>query len=255
MRMQLIVSLHDVTPFHLDRLVKAEALCRDLGVQKLTYLLVPRYHGGYACDEEEDFVAWCRAPREFGVAWHLHGYHHLDDASGTDASWTAAFRRRLTGGEGEFRGLDPVSQRCRLAAGREAFYRCLGCDPETFVAPAWMFGGELLPLLREFGFRYTEDHWRLYDLAGGRGLRSPVFAWATRTVWRKYASVAFTPLLSILWRREPVLRVAIHPFDLDHRQTTDSIRKVLARLLEGREQCFCEEIDFAMATRSRQVAH
>ena len=116
--MKLVVSLHDVTPFHLKRLVRAEALCRDLGVRKLTYLLVPRYHGGFACAEDGDFVAWCRAAREFAVSWHLHGYQHLEDAAtGPAGAWSVGLKRRmLTAGEGEFQALDMASQRRRLEA-------------------------------------------------------------------------------------------------------------------------------------------
>jgi hypothetical protein len=41
---KLLVSLHDVTPFHLPRLQRAEALCAALGVDKISFLLIPDYH-------------------------------------------------------------------------------------------------------------------------------------------------------------------------------------------------------------------
>jgi predicted deacetylase len=247
--MKLLVSLHDVTPFHLPRLRRAEALCRSIGIRKLAYLFIPHYHGRYPSDEYPDFIAWCREPRTFEVEWHLHGFHHLEPASvsrGPGRSWSDAVKRRLlTDGEGEFLALDLLAQRSRLTAGRAVFRRCLGREPKTFVAPAWLFNAALPPLLRELGFRYTEDHGRVFALQTGESLRSPVITWATRTAVRKAGSLLASPLLTRLWQEEPVLRVAIHPFDLDSPRTTASIQGVLGRLLAHREQAFCRDLGFA----------
>ena len=65
----VLVSLHDVTPRYVERLARAEALFRELGVTRATYLLVPRYHGGWAIEKDSGFVSWCRQPRAFTVDW------------------------------------------------------------------------------------------------------------------------------------------------------------------------------------------
>ncbi|HEX2215128.1 MAG TPA: polysaccharide deacetylase family protein [Xanthobacteraceae bacterium] len=246
--MKLLVSLHDTTPFHLPRLHRAEALFRELGVQKATYLLIPDYHGSHPSAEHSEFVEWCRAPRPFAVDWHLHGYTHLDSATRDrqrEASWSDTWKRRLlTAGEGEFLALDASAQRQRLQAGREVFRRCLGYEPTSFDAPAWLFNADLIPLLTELGFRYTEDHGRIYRVDTGERVAAPVITWATRTPLRKYSSIAVTPLLARIWAARPVLRVAVHPFDFDHPQTVASIRTVLQALLPHREQCFCRDLHF-----------
>jgi len=247
--MKLLVSLHDVTPYHLSRLRCAEALLGAIGIRKLAYLLVPQFHGGYPCDADPEFVAWCRAPRPFAVDWQLHGFHHLEPPPaerGGRGKWSDALKRRLlTGGEGEFLALDRSAQRSRLDAGRAMFRRCLGSDPESFVAPAWLFNPALPPLLAELGFRYTESHRRIYSLQTGDSRRSPVITWATRTSLRKLASLAAAPVLLRQWEREPLLRVAIHPFDVESRGTIASIEAVLGRLLERREQAFNGDLGFA----------
>jgi predicted deacetylase len=249
--MKLLVSLHDITPFHLKRLLKAETLCQEIGLRKLTYLFIPNYHGCSSSEEHPEFVAWCRKDRPFQVKWHLHGYHHLEDPpdkQGQDRFWSNQLKRRfLTAGEAEFLDLDTEAQRRRLESGRAVFRHCLRCEPNGFVAPAWLFNAALSALLKELGFQFTEDHHRIFSLATHRSLRSPVITWATRTTLHKYGSLVICPMLSCLWKTEPVLRVAIHPFDLDHPQTMASIRKVLTRLMEVREQSFYEELDFAAA--------
>jgi predicted deacetylase len=245
--LKLVISLHDVTPFHMDRLARAEALYRDLGLAKVTYLFVPEYHGGYPAATDPAFRDWCQKARPFQVDWHLHGYHHLEAPARDTAGSAGDFLKRklLTAGEGEFLALDAAAQRAKLAAGRDVFRACLGRDPIGFVAPAWLFNAELPLVLREQGFRFTEDQRRMYRVDTGARLSSPVITWATRTWLRKYGSLIVCPILLRLWSRAPVLRLAMHPFDFDHPATVASIRAVLISALRYREQAFAEDLDFA----------
>jgi predicted deacetylase len=257
---RLLVSLHDATPFHLPRLRKAEALFRQLGVAKVAYLFVPEYHGRYPSAEHPDFVEWCRSPRPFAVDWFLHGFKHLEtpeepaaptrravlpSEAAPGAAGDAWKRRLLTAGEGEFLALDEAAQRRKLQAGLASFRACLGADPAGFIAPAWLFNDGLIPLLKELGLPYTEDHRRIYRTDTGASLASPVVTWATRTFLRKYGSLVVCPLLARLWSGQPVLRVAMHPFDFDHPVTVRNIAGVLRKLLPGRVQSFTREVDFA----------
>lgn len=242
---KLVVSLHDATPFHLNRMRKAESVFRDLGLAKLTYLYVPEYHGGYPSAADPGFVAFCRADRPFAVDWHLHGYRHLEDAAPAAGGAGDFLKRRLlTAGEGEFLALDAEAQKRKLKAGRESFRACLGREPVGFVAPAWLFNADLAPALKGLGFRFTEDQRRMYRVDTGARLESPVITWATRTFLRKYGSLVVCPLLARLWSDAQVLRVAMHPFDFDHPETVRSIRAVLRRVMRGREQAFAADLDF-----------
>jgi predicted deacetylase len=249
--MRLLISLHDVTPFLFARLLKAEALFQEMGLRKLTYLFIPNYHGRFASAENPEFVAWCRRPRSFDVEWQLHGDRHLEalvSPNGQTMSWTDRWRRQLlTAGEGEFLPLDTEAQRAKLISGRTAFRQCLGHDPSGFVAPAWLFNSKLPVLLKEMGFRSTEDRHRIFELLESRRVRSPVITWATRTMLLKYGSIAMAPVLGQLWKTADVLRVAIHPFDMDHDQTVSSIRRLLDSVMQDRQQSFCGELDFGTA--------
>lgn len=243
---KLLISLHDITPFHLPRIRKAEALFRELGLGKVTYLFVPEYHGSYPSGGSPEFIGWCREPRPFQVEWHLHGYHHLESREPAVPGGTsdALKRRFLTGGEGEFLALDPAAQGRLLDAGLESFRLCLQADPPGFVAPAWLFNSGLQPLLRERGIRFTEDHRHLYHTHPSARLSSPVITWATRTFLRKYGSLVVCPMLARLFASAPFLRVAMHPFDFDHPSTIRSIRSVLEYLMPGRVQSFSSDLEF-----------
>lgn len=254
---KVLVSLHDATPFHLERMRKAEAVFRELGIAKITYLFVPEYHGGYPTGGDAAFGDFCRQRRPFAVDWHLHGFQHLEahaspaavaagesPQAGSGAVADAFKRRFMTAGEGEFLALDAGSQRRKLTAGKEAFRACLGQDPLGFVAPAWLFNAALPGVLKEMGFRYTEDHRRIYRVDTGAELASPVITWATRTWLRKYGSLLVCPALSRWWAHTPVLRVAMHPFDFDHPETVANIKSVLRRVLALREQVFAADVEF-----------
>lgn len=245
--LKLLICLHDVTPFHMARLEKAESLFRELGLEKVTYLLIPHYHGRHLSSESPRFINWCRAGRAFRIQWHLHGFHHLEadpvGISGRLSPGDRWKRKYLTAGEGEFLSLEPARMRDKLHAGRDIFRACLNMEPPGFVAPAWLFNAGLPAVLNAQGIRYTEDHHRLYDLNSGRSLSSPVITWATRTPVHKYGSLLVCPVLSLLWKNESVLRVAMHPFDFDHAETVANIRGVMRRLLKIRAQVFCSDLE------------
>lgn len=250
-RRWVLLSLHDVAPVHRERIERAEALFAELGVEQVTYLLIPDYHRQGRSDTA-DFAAWCRRARPFAVDWFLHGYYHLEteDAVGAhdgaplrDGGFRAALTRRYaTAGEGEFLALDAAEARERVARGAGVFERCLGEPPRGFVPPAWLYDASLPPVLREHGIRYFEDHRRVYDLDAGTALDAPVVTWATRTPLRKWTSILGTPALRWAWRNRPVLRLAVHPFDFDHPETVASIRRVWGAALAGRSQARYDEV-------------
>jgi predicted deacetylase len=246
----LIVSLHDVTPVHAARLDRAEALLRSLGIAEVTYLLVPRFHD-VPSDEDATFIRWCRAPRPFRVHWMLHGYLHResrdfatrDDPASPPGAWWK--RRLLTGGEGEFLALHGEALHERLIQGRDVFRRCLDADPDGFVPPAWLAHPALQPTLRDLGFAYTEDHHRLYQLQQARARRAPVITWATRTLTRRVGSRLVCPALGLVWRAQPVLRVALHPHDFDYPATVANITRLLRALVHERDVIPCSDVLFA----------
>ena len=73
---ELIVSLHDVTPVHAARLDRAEALLRTLGIDEVTYLLVPRFHGVPSDDELIELYQQCDlfALPNRQVGWDFEGF-------------------------------------------------------------------------------------------------------------------------------------------------------------------------------------
>ncbi len=250
--LQLLISLHDITPFHSVRIKKAEKLFSEWGIQKITYLFIPQYHGSYLASESPDFIKDCHSPHPFEVQWYLHGYHHLEKLASISGPNSLPIntaqdfwkRKFLTAGEGEFLSLDVKAMDEKLTQGLAEFRKCLQQEPKGFIAPAWLFNEGLFEALAKMNLAFTEDHRKIYRIENHRSLPSPVITWATRTILRKYGSLIVCPALSLLTARDPILRVAMHPFDFDHPETVANIGWVIKNLISKRNQVFMDEIAF-----------
>src|SRR5690606_2027622 len=81
-------------------------------------------------------------------------------------------------------------------------------------------------VLRERGYRYTEDHLHVYDPVAGVRRPSVVLNYASRTPARLWSSLVYCRLARPARRFVPA-RVAIHPADMRH----DVLRREIRGLL------------------------
>jgi hypothetical protein len=247
--MRLLVSIHDVTPFHHMRLARVETLLARHRVGAVAYLVVPRYHGGWPIERDLLFQAWTAHARPWRPTWILHGFTHSEpttpDGVCSRAQLSLGDRIRrivLTGGEAECLTLNDLALESGIRRAQRSFIHTFGQRPAGFVAPAWLCDNRLAPLLRRLGFRYTEDLGGIVTLDDNSRIRCPVITWTTRTLARQRGSVVIAPLLERLWRSSPILRLAIHPFDMDHPVVVASIERVLAAALSIRESASYEDV-------------
>lgn len=240
--LKLAFALHDVTPFHRQRIERAEACFARWGIEKATYLFIPDYHARHAAASPE-FAAWCRRERPFAVDWFLHGYYHREcSAPRPPREIRSAAEIRCGESEAEFAALDDDATEARLTDGRKVFEDCLGFAPRGFVAPRWAFRPTLLSKLTAHRFEWTESYRNIVHLPSDRQFSAPVLTWATRTVVRKWTSILGIPALSLLHSRTPLLRIAVHPFDFDHPRTICSIERAVRSALHTRQQVVYDEL-------------
>jgi predicted deacetylase len=228
MSKQLIVSVHDVTPYHRERLERLESLLATWGLgNRYSMLVVPNFWRHWPLEAHPDFCAWLRGRAEAGVEMVLHGFYHRDETSHKSAlaRWTAT---TMTAREGEFLGLQRAEALRRIAAGKGLVENIVGRPVTTFVAPAWLYSSDTHAALRELGFQAAEDQFSVWSPAAQRVLsRAPVVSYASRTPARMRSSLVWSRLAKVLLTPCRTVRLALHPHDLDRSALVTEIECIL----------------------------
>lgn len=231
----LLASIHDVSPCfepEIDRL--AERVEGLLGAPRFAMLVVPDFWGRAPLSRAPAFRAKLRRWSERGIEMVLHGWQHRDDSrhAGLLASVKA---RHFTAGEGEFLGLDRAEALRRMRDGRALLEDILGKPVAGFVAPAWLYGDGARLALRDAGFAFAEDHFRVWRPDDDESLcQGPVVTWASRSRARQASSVAFAALARLAMAPARVARLAVHPGDAGVPRLLASIDRTVLALQRGR---------------------
>lgn len=235
--MPVHVSIHDVSPAWEREVDVALELAHAAGARP-ALLVVPDLHGRAPLAEHPRFVERLRALEAEGHEIYLHGYYHRARAWGDRPAVERragriagrlrhAFAQRVvSASEAEFSDLSRDEAIARLEAGERAL-RDAGLTARGFVAPAWSMPSWVLALLGERGYRFTEDHLRVFDPAARRSRASVVLNYASRTPGRLLSSVAWCRLARPARRLLPA-RIAIHPADMRYALLRSEIVSLLA---------------------------
>lgn len=229
--MTLLVSLHDVTPALAPRVERLWEICESRGVQP-ALLVVPNWHGVAPLERHPEFVRWLSDRAGEGAELFLHGERH--DEAGSRRGWRDALRAAgRTAGEAEFLTLDGAAARARIARGL-TLLRGLGLHPLGFVPPAWLARPATWRAVSEVGLRVSEDDRSIRLHPRERRLASPVVRWSGRGPARAWASSAVARGRWVAQRGARIVRIALHPGDLDNGVTAASLERSLDRWLAVR---------------------
>lgn len=220
----VLITIHDVAPPLMPKVERLWAICAERGV-KPGLLVVPDWHGGTPIEGDPACVAWVRARAAEGAEIFLHGERHDEVAS--PRSWRDEVRALgRTNKEGEFLtlGYDAALARIDRGLGR---LRALGLAPVGFVPPAWLAKDDTHRAVRDAGLAVSEDDARIHAFRARRTISSPVIRWSARGAFRAYGSLLQARMRWTLQRGASVVRIALHPADLDHPATAASIERTL----------------------------
>jgi hypothetical protein len=230
--MRVHVSIHDVSPASKYEFETALAMCHAAGARP-SLLVVPNFHHRAALATDPSFCGRLRALQKDGHEIFLHGFFHQSsdnyDPSNATSRWAWLFAQRVaSGGEAEMSDVSESEGRRRIEEGERVLSEA-GLTVDGFVAPAWSMPHWLLSALAERGYRFTEDHWRVYDPAADGSRRSVVLNWATRTPARLASSVVFCRVARRLATPTALpVRIAIHPGDMRSRLVRSEVEATLA---------------------------
>lgn len=229
---RLLTAVHDVTPAHGERLERIFALLDRLGMKQYALFVVPNWHGEWPLGEHPAFVEELRRRQASGAEIFLHGLRH-DEVGQQRSVWQQLRVAGRTASSAEFMFLPPEEAGARIDRGLEVFEAC-GLQPIGFVPPAWLQGPGLDGVLRERSLRITESFWNVWDVVSGIRVRAPALSWSTHRQWRSDATALIAEARKGIERGRELVRVAIHPPDVEAPVVARSVERTLRRLLGER---------------------
>jgi len=230
----LIVSLHDAHPGSHARIAEQVAFLAAYGITHSSILVVPEFHHRGSLLQDKNFCDTVSGWQAQGHEIVLHGYFHDRRESPPENLSTIFWTRLYTNREAEFLDLPRETARLRLERGR-ALFESLGWRATGFVAPAWLLADGLINFLAEMGFAYTTRLGEIIPLLPGlnRVKSSQSLCYSTRAAWRRFASAFWNKYLYSRLRETDMVRLSLHPHDLEfplmRRQIDQILRASLKR--------------------------
>ncbi len=232
-RAALVVSVHDVAPATQSASEKIIAAMARNGARFCSLLVVPDYHHRGRSMDDRAFVQWLRDLEEAGHEIVLHGYFHQRPRQPNETLRAKMITRSYTSDEGEFYDLGYAEAFARISRARDEFLGA-GLKPRGFIAPAWLLSaaGERAALDAEM--EYTTRLTTVRDLRTSQTTASRSLVYSVRNSWRRAASLAWNGALARGLTQTPLLRLGLHPPDLEHAAVWRQITRSVAQFSERR---------------------
>jgi predicted deacetylase len=223
----LAVAVHDIEPATFDRAALIRDWLSDLGVDRVTLLVIPARDMHPLSDRRPEVGSWLIDRADRGDAIAQHGFCHLQ-------SHRPRWPRQAADREApEFLGLDTVQTVRALDAGRRVL-KLAGVEPRGFVAPAYAYTPQLRESLRT-RFAWWAGSWALHSTRGGarRCVSGPPLALAAAGPLRRAVSPALLRAAGRL--AGPTLRLDVHPLDLASASHMLALEDVIHRAVGSRD--------------------
>lgn len=233
-RRALVVSLHDVSPHTHTLCERIVGELEALGVRAVSLLVIPDHHHRMHFLEDAVFCEWLREQPAHGHEAVIHGYFHQRARRDGETPMAKAMTRIYTADEGEFYDIDRATALDLVSKGRGEF-RSIGLDPRGFIAPAWLLGAEAVAALRELRIEYTTLLGSVLDFKRDATHQSQSLVWSVRSACRRGVSRLWNARLFRKLATNPLLRISIHPVDIEHPAIWRQIRTLVTRALVDRE--------------------
>jgi len=229
-RRYLNISFHDLAPHSREHCELFLSDMRSLGVEKTSHLLVPNWYGRTPLNEHPAFCQWVQSLQDYGHEICLHGYTHSNQSiqGGLSAQLKARF---YTAKEDEFSQLSYSEAEKLLQQGLALFEEC-GIKHKGFIAPAWLLSSEARRAVTDNHFDFTTRLTRIDDLPRTTSHFAPAVVWSCRSLWRRAVSRLWVQLCFRLHRNANILRIVVHPKDMDYPGIRSTIMRFTERALK-----------------------
>jgi len=228
----LVVSVHDVSPITQPAVDQILIDLARWGVHRTSLLVIPDHHGQAPVAKHPDFQRWLGRQVDAGHEVVLHGFRHLRDRRRWEGVATQLTTRVYTADEGEFFDVDRQRAHELVEQGSQLL-RFLPEPPTGFVAPAWLLSDEAEAALREAGYLYTTRIKEVKRLTDDIKWDSQSLVYSTRKQWRRWGSLWWNAFLFERVRMLPLVRIGIHPDDIQFPGIWSQLRNCCKRGLES----------------------
>ena len=220
----IAVALHDVEPATYERCALIRDWLDDHGIEKVTLLVIPASDLHPFSDRRPEMVDWLAERVSGGDTIAQHGFQHRQVRRSPSPARQASARWQ-GGGAAEFVGLDDAETKRAVDAGRRVL-RLAGIQPRGFVAPAYAYTAALKRALAQSFDWWASMHSLSYD-HGRRTTRAQALTLGSSTGLKRLASPAAIRAGACV--AGSLLRLDLHPADLDHPSHIGAVESVLRR--------------------------
>ena len=243
----LVVSVHDVAPATFERSVRLVKILESRGV-RASLLVIPGVWKGHGPLSDDRFAAWLREVEGRGHEIIQHGLHHV--AVHSRGGLRTRLGHLIGRGCEEFWELSS-SEAYELAREGRLRLSAVGIRPKGFIAPAWLASRGTMRALRELEFEFSTTHSRIVDLGSATSVRSFALSQRPGSSMTLFAAVIVRLLGFSIMRSGGVVRVAMHPDDLDSNIALwSSLRTIDDAIRSGRPSVTYGEV----VVRSRRTS-
>ncbi|MEO5717281.1 MAG: polysaccharide deacetylase family protein [Chthoniobacterales bacterium] len=233
MHRALVVSIHDVAPSTREKTERILAHLARHQVEVTSLLVVPNFHRQGPSLADTGFREWLQEMEGRGHEIVIHGFFHQRARRANEDARARVVTRFYTADEGEFYDLG-YDEALRLITEARDDFATHGLHPHGFIAPAWLLGAEAERAAIDAGMSYTTTLRTVRDFACGRTIGSQSLVYSVRSGWRRTMSLAWNRSLFRRLTNNPLLRLGIHPPDLDHPAIWEQIMALVDEALSGR---------------------
>ncbi len=220
----IAVALHDVEPATYERCALIREWLDDHGISKVTLLVIPASDLHPFQDRRPEMVDWLADRVHGGDTIAQHGFQHRQVRRSTSPA-RQAYARWQGGDAAEFVGLDDVETKRAVEAGRRVL-RLAGIQPRGFVAPAYAYTAALQRVLAASFDWWASLHSLRYD-HGRRTTRAQALTFGSSSQLKRLTSPGAIRAGACL--AGPLMRLDLHPADLDHPSHIGALEAVLRR--------------------------
>lgn len=183
---------------------------------------------------DAEFRSWLAELAQSGHEVVLHGFYHQRARQPNESSRDKFITRFYTADEGEFYDLAYAEAFRRITTAQEDF-RAHGFQPRGFVAPAWLLGAEAERAAIDAGMTYTTTLRRVCDFVARQEIATQSLVYSVRSSWRRGMSLGWNRWLFSRLAQTDLLRLSLHPPDLEHPEIWRQIAELIRLALRDRE--------------------